>query len=248
MKISSSRIAYSLLSTAALLPLAACGDDPASDGAHFAEASLAQKQRALSAAAGVDAASGMLVAFFLEAVPPESECPRVTRSGGTVTATTDCTDDEGHKLSGRIIAKNLPSLLGGGNDPTKPIEVTFEGYRSDAGSAAESLAFDGKLILHPDGSQIAQLTATMNGLEAVTDATWRPSAGERFTAVAGSTIEVTGLGVAEIEGSWSMSEEAPSGRLALRGADVLEADFGRMANGCVPLTIDGAAAGQLCME
>jgi hypothetical protein len=248
-----SRIAYSLTTTTLLL-LAACADDPASrpppveepppEGARFAGASLEQKQRALAAAAGADAAMGMLVAGFLELTPPESTCPLVIRAGDTLTATTDCTDDSGNQLSGRIIAKNLPSLVDGASDPTLPIELTFEAYRLETASAEEGIALNGTLIFRPDGSQTSALTATLSGLEVATAATWRPGAGEQQTADASSTIELTGLGRARIEGSWSM--DAPSGALALRGADVLEADFDLAANGCVPLTVDGKAAGELC--
>lgn len=238
-----SRIACSL-ATATLLPLAACGDDPASDRARFADASLEQKARALGAAGGTDAAMAMLVAGFLDFIPPESTCPRVTRSGDTLTATTGCTDADGNRLSGRIIATNLPSLLGGGNDPTRPIEVMFEGYRVEG--AGEDLALDGTVIFRPDGSQAASMRLTLAGIEVATEATWRPAAGEQQAADAGSTIEVTGLGLAEIEGRWSMSGNAPSGALALHGADVLEANFDLAAGGCVPLTVDGEAAGQLC--
>jgi hypothetical protein len=67
----------------------------------------------------------------------------------------------------------------------------------------------------------------------------------QLSAVAGSEVRVAGLGVAEIEGRWSFGfDDTPSGRISLHGADVLEADFDRMANGCVPLTVDGKAAGQ----
>lgn len=244
MNIHSSRLA-SLFATATLFQLAACGDDPgATDGARFAGASLAQKERAVAAAAGLDAAIGILAASTLELTPNGSTCPRITRAGDTLTANTGCTDEDGNKLSGRVVAKNLPSFFGGGHDPSRPTEVTFEGYRIDGPD--QDLALDGKLIIRPDGSQTAALTATLSGIEVATDATWRPAAGELFTADAGSTIEITGLGLAEIEGQWSMDEDAPSGVLSLHGADVLEADFSRAVSGCVPLTIDGQAAGQLC--
>lgn len=244
----SSRIAYSL-ATITLLQLAACSDEPMADDptagqARFASASLAQKQRALTAAAGGDAAMGMLIAGFLEFVPPGSTCPRVTRTGDTLTATTGCTDDEGNQLAGRIIARNL----GEESDPTRPLEVSFEGYRVQGATALADLALDGTLIVRPDGSQTASLTASLLGLEVSTEATWRPAGDVQQTADAGSTIEITGLGLAEIAGRWSMDADAPSGALALHGADVLQADFDLAAGGCVPLTVDGKPAGKLCAE
>lgn len=146
----------------------------------------------------------------MTSVPPEqSTCPRITRSGDKLTATGGCTDDNGDTIAGRIVVKNVPGFLGGGNDPTN-------------------------------------LHVSMGGVEVWSDATWRRSAADRSSADAGSAIEITNVGRAEIRGSWNMDSENPAGALELHGADVLRANFDAVVNDCVPLTIDGAPAAQLC--
>ena len=117
---------------------------------------------------------------------------------------------------------------------------------NDSSDDNEDMTFDGTITLAPDASMTADLHATMAGVEVWSDATWRRSAAERSTADAGSAIEIAGLGRATIQGSWNMDSDAPAGALELHGADVLRADFAAIANDCVPLTIDGAPAGQLC--
>lgn len=240
------RLTYSLF-TAALLNLAACGGDGSSDPAEFSSATELQKRRAISAGSAMDAAFGFLYGSILSGVGPESQCPRVTQSGDTYTATTNCTDENGDVISGTIIAKNVPGFFTGvENDPSRPAIVTLEGFSiDDTSDENEDVAFDGTVTLNPDGSLVADLTATLEGVTIHSSATWR-AAGEMSTADDGSSIDVDGLGSAEIKGSWSVDSEAPAGSLELHGADVLAADFGRQADGCVPIRIDGQAAGQLC--
>lgn len=244
-----SRLLYSLV-TALSLQLAACGgDEPLADPADFSRATELQRLRAITAGAGADAAMGFLIGSIMTPVPPEqSSCPRITRSGDTLTATGGCTDDSGDTIAGRIVAKNVPGFLGGGgNDPTKPAVVTFEDFQmNDSSDDNEDFAFDGSLTLSPDGSMSADLRVSMGGVEVWSDATWRRSGADRSSADAGSAIEITNLGRAEIRGSWNMDSENPAGTLELHGADVLRANFDAVVNDCVPLTIDGAPAGQLC--
>lgn len=242
------RLFYSTL-TATTLQLAACGGDaePA-DPAHFAQTTEVQRLRAITAAGGVDAAMGFFMASVMTSVPPESStCPRITRAGDTFTASGGCTDDNGDRIEGRIVARNIPGFLGGGNDPSKPATVTFEDFRiDDTSDENEDFTFDGTLSLAPDASMTADLHVTMQGLEVWSDATWRRGANDRSSADAGSAIELGGIGRAEIRGSWNMDSDSPAGALELHGADVLRANFDAVVNDCVPLTIDGAPAGQLC--
>lgn len=242
------RLLYSL-ATATTIQLAACGGDaePA-EPARFAEATELERMRAITAAAGVDAAIGLFMTSVLTSIPPEeSSCPRITRSGDTTTATGGCPDDNGDMIRGRIVARNVPGFLGGDHDPSRPSEITFEDFRmDDTSDEDEDLAFDGSLTLSPGGAMTADLRVTMAGVEVASDATWRSAAAGRTSADAGSTIELTGVGRAEIRGSWNMSSDAPAGALELHGADLLRANFDAISNDCVPLTIDGAPAGELC--
>jgi hypothetical protein len=240
------RLFYSLL-TAATFQLTACGaDEPPDEPIHFAQTTDLQRQRAVAAGVGGDELMGYLIGTVTTSVPPEqSSCPTITRSGDTITATGGCTDPSGDRIEGRIIAKNVRGFVGGSNDPSKPEVMTFEDFHLDGDGPSDDFIFDGTITIDIDGSMTADLHTTMAGIEVWSDATWTSSS-NRTTARDGSTIELEGLGRAAIEGSWNMSSDAPAGTLELRGADVLRANFGATANECVPITVDGAPAGQFC--
>jgi hypothetical protein len=239
------RLSYSFL-TASLLHLAACGDDP--EPASFSSATELQKQRAVTAATATDAAIAMFFGSALVGLPDDSTCPPVERSGDTTTITGNCTTDSGDKFLGSITTKNVPGLFGGPeHDPSRPSLLTFDGFGiDDTSDEDEDIAMDGTLTVNTDGSATADLSLTIADLTAHSHATWR-QAGELVTADAGGTIDLAGLGSAEIKGSWSTDSDSPAGAVELHGSDVLKADFGATtAEGCVPLTVDGRAAGQLC--
>jgi hypothetical protein len=241
------RFFYSLL-TAATFQLTACGgDEPPADPIHFSQTTELQRQRAVIAGAGGDAAMGFLIGSIMTSVPPEqSTCPKITRSGDTLTATGGCADDNGDRIEGRVVAKNVPGFVAGSYDPSKPSVVTFEDFHMDDSSDDnEDFIFDGTATLHPDASMTADLHVTMMGIEVWSDATWNRTV-NRSTARDGSAIELEGLGRATIEGSWNMDSDAPAGALELHGADVLRANFDAVVNDCVPFTIDAAPAGQFC--
>lgn len=239
------RLSYSFL-TAALLNLAACGDDP--EPAKFSSATEVQKLRAVSAGGSMDGQIGLFFGSILVGLPDDSACPTISRSGDTTTITGGCTDDSGDRFLGSITAKNVPGFIGGPeHDPSKPSVITFDGFGiDDVSDENDDMSMEGSVTLNTDQSFTANLTTDFGGVEVHSNATWRRS-GELLAADAGGNIEVTGLGAADIKGSWSMSNENPAGALELHGADVLKADFGNLnANGCVPLTVDGTAAGELC--
>ena len=240
-------LAYS--SATILLSLAACGDRGRSDDATFAKATEAQRQRAVMAASGTDAAIAYLIASTFTA-PGARSCPTVSTSGSTVTATFHCTDDSGSRLDGVIKATNLAPIFGPGGgdfDPTKGQVVELEGYRVHAPEANRALGFDGANTIHPDRGMDVALDATLLGAAVYTDATFDRSADRTFAA-AGSFVDLDGLGRADIAGTWNLTDDAPAGMLELKGADTLRADIAAMVDGCVPLTIDGGAAGELCLQ
>ena len=230
---------------ALLLSLAACGDST-SDPAKFASATDLQRQRAVVAGSGTEAAFAFLVGSFATSPDEGSSCPTLSTSGATTTATFNCTDDEGNRIDGRIVATNVGSILGGGlaPDPTRDAVLTFDGFHQHGATAEQALIFDGTITMRPDQKLVISMASTLGGLEAVTDATFLSSDG-LTTASAGSSVEVEGLGSATISGTWFNGEE-PAGTLVLEGADVLRAAYGDKVDGCVPLTVDGQAAGELC--
>lgn len=229
--------------------LAACGGDgSSSDPAHFTTASEAQRERAIAAAAGSDAGMAFFVGAFSAAAPSESTCPTVTRVGTTSTAVFDCSDSEGNRIDGRIVAANLGDIFGDGGpaaDPTKDLVLTFDGYHQHAPVAADEVLLDGSVTLRPDQSLVVSLDATLQGMAVFTDATLAND-GTLARASEGSSIDLDGVGRATIHGAWSMDSENPAGALELHGADTMVASFADAFGGCVPITIDGHAAGQLC--
>lgn len=242
-------LSYSIPAT--ILFTVACGDGgTAGEGgtAKFESATEAQRQRAVIAGGGIDGVLTYLNGSFLSLYPDDSACPTIAKAGDVITATFNCTMDDGKRVDGRLIATNVPSFLGGGNDPTKASSVEAEGYVEHGATPAESVRLDGLVVVQPDQSMTIALTAQLSGISVVTDATFEAAANEQMTAAAGSSIEVDGLGSASIHGTWSMTSETPSGALELRGADALRADFDRTVDGCTPLTVDGKAAGQICNE
>ena len=243
-------LSYSLPTTLLVSFLAACGGDGSSaEPAKFTTASEPQRARALTAAAGADAGLAFFVGAFAAAAPSESTCPTVTRQGTTVTAVFDC-DSDGQRIDGRIVAENLGDVFGDGGpaaDPTKDLVMTFDGYYQHSVNAIEEVELDGRVTLKPDQALDIALDATLHGVAVFTDATLR-SDGTLSRASDGSSVEVDGVGRATIHGAWSADSENPAGALELRGADVLKANFADAANGCVPITIDGNAAGQICEE
>lgn len=242
-------LSYSSPTTLLATLLTACGSDGAAP-ARFTEADEAHRVRALTAAAGGDAGLAFVLGSFATAAAPESTCPSVVRVGDRATATFDCTDSAGTRIDGCIVATNLGDLLGDSGpaaDPTKDVVLAFEGFRQHGAAPAEQVTLDGRVALRPDGAMVAALEVGLAGITALTDATL-VSNGALTSAVAGGSIEVDGLGRATIHGAWSLDEDNPAGALELRGADVLRADFADAFGGCVPITIDGHAAGQLCQD
>jgi hypothetical protein len=237
-----------LPATLLLSMMAACGGDGgSSEPATFLTSSEAQRQRAIMAAAGGDAGLAYITGVFAATATDATQCPTVERSGDTVTATFDCSDESGQRIDGRIIATNVASIFDEEptNDPTKPAVVELQGYHQHGATAAEAVRLDGKVTLLPTGALVAELDATLMGIAVFTDATLTGN-GELASATEGSMIDVDGLGSATIHGAWSLDDENPAGALELRGADVLKADFAEAFGGCVPIYIDGNAAGQIC--
>lgn len=243
-----------LLASSLLLPttlLAACGDDggaePAYD-ARFASADEATRARAIGAAGGFDYAIAYLVgSSFAGAAAPEA-CPGVEVSGDTTTVTGGCTNDDGTRYEGRIVLENVAGFFSDGTDidPTRSQLLDFEGFSIvDADGEWE---LDGSIELRPAAEQrvITDLYLAFDGEGVHSHLELAFEESGMSTLAAGSWIEVDGLGGARASGTFNMSEDAPEGALTLAGADTLVADFGAASNSCVPLTIDGAPAGQLC--
>ncbi len=232
---------------ALLVSIAACGDG-ASDPASFASASDLQRQRAVMAGSGAEAVFAFLVGGFAVSPDQDGACPTLSIRGATTTATFDCTDDDGDRVDGRVVATNIGPLVGGQPvvDPSRDGVLEFDGFHQHGATPEQELSFDGTITLRPDQRMILALEASLGGVTVVTDATFLARDGLTIAAE-GSSIDVEGLGRATIGGAWFNGEQ-PAGTLVLEGTDVLRAAYGDKADGCVPLTVDGQAAGELCEQ
>lgn len=243
-----------LLASSLLLPttlLAACSDDGGGDptyDARFASADEATRARALAAAGGADYAVAYFVGSAYAGFDEATACPRVERSGSTTTVTGGCTNDDGTRYEGRIVLDNVAGFFSEDDsvDPTRSQQLDFEDFSII--DADGELLIDGSVEVRPAAEQrvVADLYAAFEGegVHSHLDLTFTESG--MSTLAAGSWIEVDGLGGARASGTFNMSTDTPAGALTLAGADTLVADFDAVEGSCVPLTIDGAPAGELC--
>jgi hypothetical protein len=240
-----------ILGSAAALTIAAlpaCGGD---DGATFAKASPEQLQRAFQAGSGADAGSVLLIGLFLSGADDPTACPRLATQGAVTTVTGGCTDAEGVRFDGSIRIDNLPGFFeeNPAFDPSRPSRVTADDFRVRDGDQTTSI--DGSVELDWSTSVATiDLTIGFGGITTTSQLVLREDRlADTSTADAGSSISVSGLGSAEVSGTWSLGGDFPEGAMTLRGADTIVFDIGgTTADGCIPYRISSGATGQLCDE
>lgn len=221
-----------------LLPLplaAACGDNvyPPTGAAALRDADPAVLSRAVAGASGADAREALALArSYLEGNQLRTAtCPAVDAGDAVTTISFDCADGT---LAGTILVEHaLPHA------PAPRTRVTFLGYRdADRGldgfveetGAAGSLAAD--LDVTIDDVAIRSILALACDAQGV------------CAAAPDAMVDIDGLGAATVAGAW---RQAPlGGSLTLIGLETMTFDLNAAAQGCVPYTIDGAAAGELC--
>ncbi len=237
------------LLAASLLALPACGADDATDGtldATFSTADDQHRVRAIGSAVGMDYMISMFIASAYAGVDAPDGCPRSVVDGSVTTVTGGCDTDDG-RVEGTVVIDNVPTFFGEDTtDRTRPQTVEFDGYV--AGAPDDQWAIDGSIRVDVDRAISAQLTVGTQGLFSTTDLRMTCTDIGACTAGAGSWADVDGIGRFAISGTWNLDEEAPAGRVTLTGAEVLVLDLDANANGCIPFTIDGEPAGELCNE
>jgi hypothetical protein len=243
---------FAFLSLLSSSLLAACGDDPPNppngSGARFADATEEQLGRAFMAGTGADATIAELIAGGYAAFPIDGSvsCPTITRDGDQTTVTGGCDLDDGGRIEGTVVFSNVRPLFGEGEyDPELPTVITFTDYSSE--DADGVWTFDGTVRREPGNQLSVDLRAGLDVGDAHSDLELDcESAVMECTALDGSRIEITGLGAADVSGTWKLDQQDPRGSLILTGADVLELDFERATETCIPYSIDGEDAGELC--
>lgn len=243
------------LASLAALPLSllvAC-DDPDRKTATFSTADDAHLRRAVEVIRAGDAGQLFIPALFLAGEHDPTACPSITTVGNVTTITGGCTDDDGDRFEGRIVATNfqgafteLPSY-----DPTQPTVAVAEGFT--ATTDTQTVSLDGRVSSAPRGATPeegmrleALIDATIDGLHAHTDATYDCDATDLCTLAGGSWVDIDGVGAAELSGTYRY-DEPRTGAITATGAETLVIDVVASTD-CIAFTIDGGAVRQLCDE
>jgi hypothetical protein len=204
--------------------------------ARFATATKLGRARVLDAALARDANDVVLTAVGQALAPPR--CPGADRRGDVVWSNPDCVDEAGVHHSGRLIARS------GGADDTLRIELSR--WRADAPGTRDDIAYEGTVVVHPDGRLETNLVVAAGAELSHTYATWRWSH-EQLVAEPGSWVILRDIGIADIGGAWRLAAgDRPYGQLALTGADELRLDLDGAADDCATVTLDGEVVGQRC--
>ncbi len=213
----------------ALLFAACSGEEDRGEKLSFASLPAAERDAMAQLAMGTLEPTLLLLA----SAELSTGCPSATYSAGARLIYGDCTDASGLRWTGRLEAAGATLYLD---------DFGF-------GLAGTAFALDGEIrateqAIHSDYQVVAgDLTLDL-------DASWKGStaSGEGARRLgSGSVVELVGVGHADAAGQWDLS--AGSGALVLTGRDVLRADFSALdADACAPVTIDGTASGQLCVE
>jgi hypothetical protein len=233
LRVPSRCLSLGLLATAAL---GGCTDHRA----HFADATPAQLERAYSASSGSDLGMATLLAAFIT-FGDNTSCPTVVTKDQDTTVSGGCTMEDGTRVDGSIAIHNLSGLIG--KDPAQPSSIRFDHYVMSAKHGP--LTFDGSVELGKSGVS-GDLTVDAEGISSTSHLTLACNVDGTCTASSGSEIEISDLGSAGVEGTWSLTDP-PSGRVTVRGADVLTFDLaGSDEKGCVPYTV-ASKSGTVCL-
>lgn len=231
------RLAALCLSTSLLsmAGLAGCSAEPGR--ARFADATPAQLARAYTAATGLDLASTLIMGLGFAEQGARMGCPTLGSSGGAITVTGGCTAADGARLDGTIVIRGLhpPDPDEEGSSPIS-VELDFQ----IASPGRPRVALDGRveLDLAPGApSIVGELTIDDEGIESTSRLSLHCTADHECTAAPDSEIELSSLGSAGVEGTWSLGDP-PSGLATVRGADALVLDMARLSLQCAPYQVD----------
>jgi len=232
--------------TLLLLAISSCSLLTACDnGIHFAESTDAERARAVHAAMGNDGMrAAALAKRFIDGRFDASTCPARQTDGDVVTITGGCVHDSGWHLDGAAVitkhGKEAMSIhfadLRGSDDQGSSFgyDGTVE-YAETAGGAI-------RIVSHLS-SDVPGSGRVISDLEVTCDET-----SECHTAD-GGTIELPGLGTAEVVAAWSRNPgDGPAyrGSMELLGADILHVDLAVVdEDDCAPGT--GKPTGGVCV-
>jgi hypothetical protein len=229
--------------------LAACGGDSSPD-ATFSKASSDDREAAVSAARGEAAQAATVFAMVIGAAALETgaACPRATLDGDVLTVKGGCSVG-GVKLDGKAVIHGFTL----GEEDIGVRKVSFDDFGFSQGR--DRFSFDGSAeVVDGTGGRYTllsdlTLTATFEGIRHAVTVSSTLACTDDSVCTAGddSTVDVDGVGIATITGTWGGGE--PEGSLSLVGADTLRVDFDQpTGDRCFTATIDGVAVDPICLE
>jgi hypothetical protein len=217
--------------------VAACATEAPPPPASLDEAEPELLDRLMLSAVGDDALAASGLAAFAQAL---GDCPAVAIAGATTTVTGGCLDDRGNRWEGSL------TILDG-------TTLEFDALVFHHTTSLVPSTYDGRLVV-TETSISGDITIDRDGIvsRSVLDLTVDGYAA--FTVRGPSSVEVDGVARADISGSWKLrvfADDPPAtGEVVLTaGADTALLDLeGADASGCLPYSVNGVAAGELCYE
>jgi hypothetical protein len=228
---------------------AACGGDDHST-AKFTGADAAHLDRALSAIAGGDLGSVVLVGAFV-AGTTQPGCPAFAYANNVTTVSGGgCVNEDGVKLEGKFVITNMQGLFQEvpEYDPTKPSVVEAQDWKATAPDGTYD-SIDGKVTMTPaagaGGAITGAVEARIDGIDTHTDAGWSCDATDLCSYAEDSWIDVDGIGAATLSGQFRF-DDPRTGAITATGAEILTLDVAASTDECRAYRIGDGALQMRC--
>lgn len=215
--------------------LAACSSDSREKAS---VAALSAEDREAMTESSMGGFQLSLVAFAAIQLPTVT-CPMITVSGTSATIEgKGCIDDNGTKWDGKL------SVSVGSSG----VSISLDDFSLvDTEDASSAVTVDGEITSSSGGTSVqSDVTITVPGKELSHEGSWTSLSGSGGVISSGSSVELEGKGYVDTSGQWNL--EARSGAIELKGEDTYRVDFTTYVDGCAEATLDGAAAGRVCVE
>lgn len=181
-----------------------------------------------------------------------SACPARTDAGDQQSYVGGgCTAGNGDVFDGRLVVRNiLPYTDEPDVDPDAPMEIELEAFRAGAitldGHAVQSSPLPASGARYTYEAMYTRAGGTLAGAYALAATCTRADFAQGHPCTLDHAIDLDVDGSFEVAGEVAWGYAGGAGWLELRGADTLRVDLDAMVDRCAPMTIDGAAAGELC--
>ncbi len=189
-----------LVGSVVSLALAACSSS-SSDPAQFEQATDQQLNRVMTSAMSLDALLLTFAAQGYAGLTDSAEsCPRISTEGNRRHVVGGCATEDG-RIDGEMYLENVPSILDGQSDPTKPSIIEANDFVMSGGEGGD-IRFDGTMTIHGTSFEVS-LDSEVFGIAVQTEA--KMACPEGVCTYESASIDVDGLGSATVKGSFSFA-------------------------------------------